>query len=119
MRTSRRMLLLTGLAAFVLQAGCTTYTLIEPTEVGEYDVIRLKTTDGNQEDLRTPGTVADTIVGLRSSGDTLRVSFRRVEEVSVGKVDVWKTVAVGVAVLVVATGISAYMFSVAMEDCCL
>lgn len=104
------------MAGLLCVSGCTTYKPIAPADVGGYDEIRLKTTDGKREYLREPRTVADTIVGLRSSGDTLRVSLRRVEEVSVGKLSVGKTVVMTTAIAVSVAALGFAIFA-ATDPC--
>lgn len=104
-RPFRRTLLLTGLASFVLQAGCMSYTQIEPADVADYGEIRITTTTNEREEtLWEPRIQADTLIGLRGSGDTLRIPLDRLETVEAGGTDAGKTAGlmlglVGVAAL--------------------
>ena len=105
-RPFRRTLLLVGLVGFAItQTGCMSYTQIEPADVADYGEIRITTTtNGREETLWEPRIQADTLIGLRGSGDTLRIPLDRLETVEAGGTDAGKTAGlmlglVGVAAL--------------------
>jgi hypothetical protein len=114
MRNLRRFLLMTGLAGFLItQTGCVSYTQIQPTHVGDYEEIRITWPTGDKENLWYPHTAADTLVGIRASGDTLRTSLERIDVISVGRTDWAKTggLLAGLSVIgfaVFAIGMSGY-----------
>lgn len=98
MRESKRGLLLAGLAGFVLQTGCMSYTQIEPVDLSGHEEIRITMVSGQQENLWEPRLVGDTLSGLRASGDTLRIPLSSVQEIRVGDTDTGKTIALVFAV---------------------
>jgi len=78
------------------QAACVSWTQIEPADVGDYDEVRITRPTGDKESLWDPHTAGDTLVGIQASGDTLRMSLSRVQEIRVGTGQTAKII-VGVA----------------------
>lgn len=91
MSTSGRSLVLTGLVGFVVQTGCMTYKPVAPATVADHEEIRIATTDGRSEFLWEPQIRSDTLIGLRASGDTLRVALERLRTVEASGTDALKT----------------------------
>jgi hypothetical protein len=113
-RPFRRTLLLVGLVEFVItQTGCMSYTQIQPTDAWLYDEVRIEWVTGERENLWYPNTVADTLVAVRASGDTLYASLEEIDEISVGYSDGGKTAALvgGVIALGVAISVAAFALS--------
>jgi len=92
------------------------YTQIDPGDVSHYDEIRITRVTGEKEHLWNPHTAADTLVGIRTSGDTLRMSLAWVQEISVGQTDGAKTAGLIVGIVVVVVGVSAAVIAVTMAD---
>ena len=112
----RRSLLLAGLTVFALQTACMSYTWIEPSSVADYGEIRITTTSQPDVPLWKPRLQADTLIGLRASGDTLRVPLERVQGIEAGKTDTAKTVGLVLGMGVIAAAVYAVAFQVAMND---
>lgn len=113
MRNLRRSLLMTGLAGFVLQTACVSYKQIEPADAWLYDEVRVEWMTGGRENLWYPNTVGDSLVAVRASGDTLRRSLERIDEISSVRRDAVKTAALvgGVIVLMAAISLAAFAAS--------
>lgn len=111
MRKPNHGLLLIGLSGFALQTGCMTYKQIEPADVVDYGEILIATTDGREEFLWEPQIRMDTLIGLRASGDTLRIPLERLQIVEASKTDAVKTVGliVGIGAVVGAVWFAAAM----------
>ena len=106
--------LIAGLASFVLQAGCMSYQRIELGDAWRYDEVRIERSTGQKENLRNPHTAGDTLVGIRASGDTLRMSLGMVHEISVGRTDWAKTGGLIGGIVVVSFAV----FAISMSGYC-
>jgi len=98
------------------QTACMSYTQIEPADVGDYDKVRITRHTGDKESLRDPHTAGDTLTGIRSNGDTLRMSVSRVQEFSVGETHEGRTAALLGGVILVTAAVGLVLLAVTMDD---
>jgi len=95
----------------LLFASCMSYKQIEPGEVSDYGQIRITTNLGYQEFLWAPQVQADTLIGRRSSGNTLRVRLNNIRQIEASVMDGAKTAALVGGI--VATAFLAYVVIIA------
>jgi hypothetical protein len=119
MRSIKSVLVMIGLIAFGLQTACMSYKQIEPANVADYGEVRVMMTNDRRESLRDPELQADTLVGLRGSGNTLRIPLPSIQLIEGGKKSVAKTA--GLVLGIAATGAvifaAAMAITVASEPC--